>query len=340
MICPDSFKGTLTAREAAGAISEGIRRANPTAETILCPVGDGGEGTVDALTSVLPDIEIVDCETTDPLHRPITAGYAIAGGKTALIESAAASGLTLVAEEDRDIMNADTYGTGILIADAYKKGIREFIICMGGTATCDGGYGALKALRDSGVYNGIREGTAITLLTDVDNPFCGPEGAAAVFGPQKGAVEEQIPLLEQRLRRLAGEYAMAAGTDVTLSKFAGAAGGLAGMLMACCGAKPVSGIDKVIELLDIRSKAQGADMIITGEGKADMTTLRGKAAKGILDVGLDCRIPVALIAGRVTHREMLLEAGFCNVVQATPDDADPGISKREYLARGAMKLME
>lgn len=339
LLCPDSFKGTLSAAEAAAAMAHGAASACPDAEVRVLPVGDGGEGTVASLVSALPDVEVIRCATADALRRPITAQYAIAGGKTALIESAAASGLTLINPEDRDIMVADTFGTGLLISDAISRGIRDFIVCMGGTATCDGGKGALEAMEKS-VGNPSAFTLNFTLLCDVENPFCGPCGSAAVFGPQKGATPAMIPELDSRLRCLAREYSRRSGIDVSGMKHAGAAGGLAGMLMAVFRAKPVSGIAKVLELLDFEAKAADADIIITGEGKADVTTLSGKAPMGILRIAAKHGKPVALVCGSIADREALLEAGFSFVAQATPDEPDPTVSYADYLSRAVADVLK
>lgn len=326
IVCPDSFKGTMTAREACEAMSAGIREICPEAEIISLPVGDGGEGTADAMTASLPDTETIECRTVDALRRPITASYMISGGKTALIESAAASGLTLIPPEERDIMKADTYGTGLLIADAMRRGIRDFIICMGGTATCDGGYGAFEALKEKTGYLPPQTDLEkplhrFTLLCDVDNPLCGPRGAAAVFGPQKGAGPDQIPVLDRRLRAIAKEYKNLTGTDITSMKHAGAAGGLAGMLMAVFGASPLPGISKVLETIGFDSFLPGADLIVTGEGKADASSLSGKAPYGILQAAKRRGIAVALICGKIDDAEILAHSGFDHVVAATPPNA-------------------
>lgn len=336
VVCPDSFKGTMTAREAAEAMRRGVEKAGKVVEVVMLPLGDGGEGTVEAMAGSLPDVEWTACKTVDTLGRPIEASYAVASGKTALIESAAASGLTLIRKEERDIMRADTYGTGLLIADAYAKGIRDFIICMGGTATCDGGSGALKAMVEGGVK---REEISVTLLCDVDNPLCGERGAAAVFGPQKGATPTQIQLLEERLIRLSEDYKRFMGNDISDAAFAGAAGGLAGMLMACYGARPVYGIRKMLELLDFDRHIADANLVITGEGKADATTLRGKVAMGVLEAAGRRGVPVVIVGGKVDDRDLLLSAGYRDVVQATPPAPDPGVTPAEYLERAMAGIM-
>lgn len=335
IVAPDSFKGTMTSSEAAEAIRKGVLQAWPEADAVTVPLGDGGEGTVKAIADSLPNTKEITLPTLDPLGREIDASYIIADSHTAYIETAAASGLTLVAQEERDIMKSDTRGTGILIADAFKKGIRKFMICMGGTATCDGGYGCYQKMREHGVKD-----IDISILCDVKNPLCGPNGAAAVFGPQKGATREEILLLDRRLHECAVFYKKTHGIDVTDIECAGAAGGLAGMLMACYRARALSGISKVLEILDFGSRIKDADMIITGEGGADATTLNGKAAKGILDIASEQGIPVTLMAGRVADREVLISAGFRHVVQATPRFSDPEVSYSDYLTQSTREFLK
>ena len=333
VVCPDSYKGTMTAIEAAEAISTGVKKRWPVAEVILLPVGDGGEGTICAIRSSLPDIEEISVETYDPLRRPITASYIISEGKTAFIESAAASGITLIISQERDIYRSDTYGTGLLIADAFNRGVRDFTICMGGTATCDAGYSAYEAIKGLPL-----ESCSITLLCDVDNPLCGPQGTASTFAPQKGAKPEDIPVLDSILRERAAEYKRLRGVDVSDERYSGAAGGLAGMVMACYGAIPVRGIEKVLELIRFEEKIKGADLIITGEGRADRTTLRGKAPKGILDAAQKEGVPVILIGGKVADADVLVETGFRKVLQATPEIIDPAVSPAEYLTRCVVNI--
>lgn len=334
IVAPDSFKGTMTSAEAAAAIRQGALQAIPDAEIVMLPLGDGGEGTINAIAASMPKAKEITIPTLDPLGRPITASYIIAENDTAYIESAAASGLTLLKPEERDIMKADTTGTGVLIADAFNRGIRKFVICMGGTATCDGGYGCYQAMRESGVRD-----IDITLLCDVKNPLCGPQGAAAVFGPQKGATPAQITVLDCRLRKLAFKYKEISGINVVDKVSAGAAGGLAGMLMACFGARPVSGISKVLELIKFESYLEGADLVITGEGRADATTLGGKAPTGVLKLASRKNVPVYLAAGKIADENLLLEAGFDKVIQATPSKTDHSLSYADYLTIAISKAL-
>ena len=327
----------MSATEAARAMENGVRTSLPDAEVVSLPVGDGGEGTAETVSAAMAgneEVRLIEAPTQDALGRQIMAAYRIIGNRIAVIESAAASGLTLIPAGERDIMRAGTKGTGMLIADAYRRGVRDFMICMGGTASCDGGAGADEVLRELDLAD-----SRFTLLCDVENPLCGPSGAAAVFGPQKGATPEMIPVLERRLAQTAADYERRSGIDVRDMKYAGAAGGLAAMLMALYGAKPVSGIEKVLELLDFNSRLEGADLVITGEGCADATTLNGKAAKGILDAARARGVPVAIIGGRVPDRQMLLDAGFRFVAEATPRNPDPSVMPRQYLTMAVSDIL-
>lgn len=341
LLCPDSFKGTMTAIEAAQAMKRGVDDILPDSEVKLLPVGDGGEGTANAIVSALGDdvrVEEVSCSTFDALRRPITASYFIAGegrGSVAYIESAAASGLTLIAPSERDILSADTYGTGILIADAYTRGVRDFFICLGGTATCDGGYGAFTALRPLGM-----DDAGFTLLCDVSNPLCGPQGAAAVFAPQKGATPDMIPFLDRRLREYADLYRGIRGLDTTSMPYAGAAGGLAAMFMACFNHEVADGIDRVLDILDFDTLLEKASLIITGEGRCDATTLQGKAPAGILRRAKRRGVPVMLIGGSVADRPLLEKAGFHSIHQATPSDPSPSVSPSAYLTEATARALK
>lgn len=333
LVCPDSFKGSLSAAEAAEAMKRGILEAIPDAEVIALPVGDGGEGTISALMGnpqFAKDAVTVVCDTVDPLRRPIKASYEIWRGETAFIESAAASGLTLLSRKERDVFKADSYGTGLLIVDAFDRGIRRFVLGMGGTATCDAGYGAWEAIR----HLPHRE-MDVTLLCDVRNPLCGVTGAAHIFGPQKGAPFFLLPYLDERLRLRAREYADLYGRDVSSLPFAGAAGGLAGMLMASCDATPVMGIDFVLDVLDLRSQLEGVELAITGEGCADITSLGGKAPMGVLNVAREVGVPVALVCGKLANREFLDQEGFAAIMAASPYGipSDPAQALSEAVCR-------
>ena len=312
LIAPDSFKGTMTSAEAAFFIEGQLHSWFPDAEMIHLPIGDGGEGTSKAIESALAsthEITEVECGTFDPLRRPVKARYSILKKQGevpfAIIESAAASGLTLIRNKERDVFKTDSYGTGVLIADAINRNVNEIYVCMGGTATCDAGLGAYRAILSHVSPRKEEAGKSlnITLLCDVKTPLCGAGGAAYIFGPQKGATPSQLPKLDKRLAEICSFYAETGGKNIAHCEFSGAAGGLAGMLMALYGAIPVSGIDKVLELVGFSNYLSDVDLVVTGEGRADASTLEGKAASGILDAvksynaSHKSSIPVLLMPG-------------------------------------------
>lgn len=308
LLCPDSFKGTLSSREVADAMERGVLTVFPDAEVLKVEIGDGGEGTIAALVSLLSEkglkVKKIECRVCDPLDREIIADYYIDGAK-AYIEVASASGLTLVAPGERDVMRATTRGTGQLIADAYRRNCRDFVIALGGSATCDGGKGIYDELRE--LHNLVWQGQPgplmpdcrFRLLCDVRNPMCGPEGAAFVFAPQKGASPRQVELLEKRLQGLASEYRRHRNVDVRDIRYAGAAGGIAGMFLACCEARAIDGIDYMLTAIEFDRLLNGCDMVITGEGCVDATTLHGKVISGIVKACGVRGIPVGIIAGCV-----------------------------------------
>jgi glycerate kinase len=257
------------------------------------------------------------------LGDAVEAEY-LSDGTTAVIEVAAACGLTLVEESRRDVMRADTYGVGQLLDDALKSGCRRLVVGLGGTATCDGGRAMVEALRDSG--RNLRERTAeVVLACDVCNPLFGPEGAAFVFAPQKGATEQEVRVLDERLRSFARETQEEGWAPASLAQHpgAGAAGGLGYALMAYLGAKMHSGIETVLSLLSFDEALEGADLVITGEGRSDAQTLMGKAPTGVLQHGSRKGVPVWLLSGAVEDEEALREAGFALVHSINEGDQRP-----------------
>ncbi|MFZ5967484.1 MAG: glycerate kinase [Bacillota bacterium] len=326
VIALDSFKGSLSSAEAAAAAEEGIEKAfrNRRVEVIKVPLADGGEGTVEALT-VATGGKILCTTVTGPLGNTVDAFYGILGdGKTAVIEMAAASGLYLISKEERNPLKTTTYGTGDLIKEALEQGCREFIIGIGGSATNDGGAGMLQALgvrlldehgKDiarggaalkqlnridiSNLDPRIKE-TKITVACDVDNPLCGEKGASAVYGPQKGATEQMVKILDEALAHFAKVIRRDLGKDILHVPGAGAAGGLGGGLMAFLEAGLQPGIDLVIEKAQLKEKMKGADFVLTGEGKIDSQTVFGKAPIGVAKAAKECNIPVIGIAGAIT----------------------------------------
>lgn len=322
VIAMNSFKGSISSIEAGNAVAEGIRRVYPDVDTIIKPVADGGEGTVEALVSGLNG-RLCEAEVSDPLGRKITAKYGILPNNTAVIEMAAASGLTLLSENERDPMLTTTYGTGELILSAIHNGFRNFIIGIGGSATNDGGIGCLQALgfgmldsnlrqvgfgakglsllakiTDTNVIHELKE-CSFKVACDVTNPLCGENGCSAVFAPQKGASSETIPVMDGYLRNFAeltNKYNAAASPDMP---GAGAAGGLGFALMYYLNAEFESGIELIMRETQLESAIIDADIVITGEGCLDSQTAMGKAPVGIAKIAKKYGKPVIAFSGAV-----------------------------------------
>jgi glycerate kinase len=285
LVAPDSFKGTFRAAEVAGAIGRGLERAGLMPPD-LCPLADGGEGTMEALLLALGG-ETVGVEVRDPLGRPVQAGFGLVEeGGTAVIEMAAASGLGLVAEAERDAWAASTYGTGELICAAVDAGAQVVLLGVGGSATTDGGEGALEAIEERGGLRGAR----IVVLTDVRTPF---ERAPGVFGPQKGADPALVTRLEARLDDLAGRLPR----DPRGVPMTGAAGGLSGGLWAAYGAKLEPGARFILDALDFDARMRAARAVVTGEGKLDEQTLEGKLVGEIGTRTRQAGVPLHAIVG-------------------------------------------
>ena len=342
ILAPDSFKESLTAVEAAEALARGVRRALPDAETVLLPVGDGGEGTMDILVHALGG-QVYRTEVTYPLGERGTAEYAVLGdGKTAVVELARASGIHLVPREKRDPLRTTTFGTGELIRAALSHPVERLIVTIGGSATNDAGAGMLQAL-GAGILGGaglpagfgggslgdvervdlstlhprLRE-VELLVACDVTNPLIGPHGASRVFGPQKGADPETVERLEANLARFADVVRRDAGRALHDEPGAGAAGGTGAALMLC-GGRLVSGIDLVLDTLGFEAKLQDADYVFTGEGKIDGQTPGGKVIAGIVRRARKAGVPVIAFAGAVRPGyEPLYEEGLLAVFGITP----------------------
>jgi glycerate kinase len=278
LVAPDAFKETFDAAGVAAAIGRGLQRAGVPAD--LCPVADGGEGTLDVLAAAL-QADIRTAKVSDPLGREIEAPFGIAG-QTAIVEAAAASGLHLVEEADRDPLRASTLGTGQLIDAAVRAGARTVLVGAGGSATTDGGTGAIRALR------GVD--ARLTVLCDVRTPF---EDAARVYGPQKGASEQQVRALARRLHAQARRLPR----DPRGIPMTGAAGGLAGGLWAALGAELVPGAVFVLDALGFDTRLRRARAVVTGEGRLDQQSLAGKAISEVAvrarQAGVPCHAIVA-----------------------------------------------
>ena len=331
IVAIDSFKGCLTSREANQAAVSGILQGNPDAEVVQVPVSDGGEGWLEAFHAAWGG-ELVDVSVSDPLMRPVVAQY-LTKGDTAVIEMARASGLTLLLPEECNPLAATSYGTGQLVVDAVRRGCRRLVVGLGGSATSDCGIGMLRAVIDSFATDGhwddvhALDDVGVTIATDVTTPLCGKHGAAHVFAPQKGATPEMVTKLEARARQFAEKSARHFGYDRQDYPGAGAAGGLGYAFLQYMNADCRPGIDLLLEAVRFDALLQGADLVITGEGSADRQTLMGKLPFGILRRAKDCQVPVALMAGRVSDRQLLLDAGFSRVECINP----PGLPIAEAM---------
>ncbi|MFZ4536405.1 glycerate kinase [Propionivibrio sp.] len=321
VVAPDSYKGSVSAVGVAEAMERGILQVFPNAEVRKIPIADGGEGTVEALVSATGG-QLQQAQVSGPLGEKITAQWGVLGdGQTAVIEMAAASGLTLVPTDKRNPGIATTYGTGELIRAALDAGLRKIIIGMGGSATNDGGSGMARALgvrftRDDGqelleggaALAGLQQihlagldprllETEITVACDVDNPLCGPRGASAVFGPQKGATPEMVAELDAALAHFAACAREATGRDVAEMSGAGAAGGLGAGMMFFTPAKLRPGVEIVLAAVGFAELVKKAAFVITGEGRTDFQTAFGKAPVGVAKVAKKFNVPVFCLSG-------------------------------------------
>lgn len=323
IIAPDSFKGSLTAVQAASAINRGILKAFPEAETVQLPIGDGGEGTMETLVAATGG-KIRRVEVTGPLNQPAEAAYGILGdGKTCVVEMASASGLHLVPENGLSPLKATTYGTGELIRHALDDGFTNFIVGLGGSATNDGGAGMLQALGlnildsegdeigfgggalsdvsriDTGSLDARISGSTFIIASDVQNPLIGPDGASHVFGPQKGADLEQVELLDRNLVHWADRILEATGIRLHDLAGAGAAGGIGGAFQAFFPVTVKRGIDVVLDYIHLDQELAGADLVITGEGQVDRQTAFGKTPLGVAQRAGSQNVPTIILAGSV-----------------------------------------
>ena len=283
LVAPDSFKGSFSARQVARAIGAGLEAAGRPVD--LCPVADGGEGTLAALRDALGVADRVS-EVSDPLGRPITAGWGL-GDEVAVIETASASGLHRVGEHERDAIAASTAGTGELILEAVAHGARTIYLGVGGSATTDGGRGAVQAIDAGGGLQGAR----LIVLCDVRTPF---EDAARVFAAQKGADDEQVGRLTRRLHSLARSLAR----DPRGEPMTGAAGGLSGGLWAAYGAELVSGAGYVLDRIGFDARMRAARAVVCGEGRLDRQSLTGKAVAEVATRARQAGVPCHAIVAR------------------------------------------
>ena len=365
VIAPDSFKGSISAPDAAEAIAEGLVSVlGDRLLTVKKPIADGGEGTLDAL---VPADGRISLDVTGPDGDPVRAEYGIAGG-IAVIEMARASGLTL--SSVRRAAQATTYGTGELIADALDRGIRHIMLTAGGSATNDGGCGMFAALgavfRDSAGdafiptggtlsriasidLSGLRAGfgeTDFTIAADIKNPLLGPEGATYVYGRQKGATDKELDMMELGMSSYAAIVEKICGRHVSEVPGSGAAGGIGIPLIAFAGAVVSRGIDTVLKTARFDEALKGADAVITGEGKLDLQSLFGKAVSGVASAAAKARVPVDVICGclgaeteelkALGLREILALSEFAPDARSSMEDA--GRWLKEAAAEYARKL--
>lgn len=360
VVASDSFKGSLSSMEVAESVELGVREVYPDCEVVKVIVADGGEGTTDAVMKELGG-DFVTMSVHDPLGRPIEARYGIADD-LAVIEMATASGLTLLSPEERNPLKTSTYGTGEMILDAINHGCTRLFVGIGGSATNDAGTGMLQALGfrfynangeiintccgaelenisyidDNLVPNQLRS-VQIEVACDVDTPFCGEDGAAYVFAPQKGATEQMVKLLDSGMASFAKVINTKYYKNVESVPGAGAAGGLGGAFYAFLNAELKKGVDMVLDIIAFDNLLKGVDMVITGEGKIDYQSPKGKTTVGILNRAKKQNIPVVAIGGRVEMCESVASMGFMGVYPISSDDIPLNIAMQQSVAKENVK---
>ncbi|MSQ66998.1 MAG: glycerate kinase [Gammaproteobacteria bacterium] len=349
VIAPDSFKESLSAQAAANAIESGLRRVLPTAELVKIPLADGGEGTVDALLTALGGRR-VRVRVMGPLGTPVSAVYGRLRDGSVVLEMAQAAGLPLVPLARRNPLKTTTYGVGELLAHALARGARRVVLGLGGSATNDGGAGLLQALgarlldaRGRPLVAGVTGGdlvrvraidlgaldprlahSEILIACDVRNPLVGPRGAAAIYGPQKGANPAQVRLLDAHLRHFGGLLEQATGARLLQRAGAGAAGGLGAALLGVAGGEIHSGADLVLRWVGFEAALQGADLVVTGEGRLDDQTRFGKTPAAVAAVAQRLGIPVVGLAGSLsTNVNVNFRHGFDALMAAVVHPTTP-----------------
>jgi len=359
VIASDSYKGSNTSMRVAELIEEGAKAVFPEAKFIKIPIADGGEGTVEGLTSGLGG-EIERVRAQDALGRSIDSFYGTLEGK-AVLEMAAASGLPLLAQSERNPLITSTFGTGQLLLAALKAGYRDITIGIGGSATNDGGAGMARALGyrffdaedrelpeggaalaklarldDSRVTPLLQE-ARVNVACDVDNPLLGPSGASAIYGPQKGANEAVVEELEAALTNFANVVERWKGSELRNIPGAGAAGGLGLGLMVFCNARMGSGINTILNLMDFESQLKGAHLVITGEGRIDGQSIRGKVPVGVASRAKKCGIPVLAIVGDIgADAKRVFQYGIDSIMSTM----DRAMEPVEAMARSSETLRD
>ena len=360
VIAPDSFKDSLSAQAVADAIASGLAEVWPDAELVKCPMADGGEGTVEAVLDACEG-QWMSAQVSGPLGDSVSAQWGwLAQSRTAIIEMAMASGLQLLTLKQRDACLTSTEGTGQLISAALDAGAQRVILAIGGSATNDGGSGMLSALgarfldrNDQPLPRGGRALTdlaridlsdldprlanvRVEIAADVDNPLCGPTGASHIFGPQKGASPDQVLALDAALAHFADHSARTLGRDLRGSPGSGAAGGMGFAAKAYLNASFRAGVEVVADLTGLEQALVGADLVITGEGRFDAQTLRGKTPLGVARVAQRQRIPVIVLAGTLGEGyEQLYRHGISAAFALTSGPMD-----LEHACREAPRLLQ
>ena len=358
VIAPDSFKESMPAAMAAEAMRRGLLAVFPNAYVTICPMADGGEGSLQTVLSAPgSEFALIQARVRGALGQPKTARYGCDGGqRSAFIESAEAIGLQTVPPSERNIWRQSSFGVGELVRDALDRGGRKITVGLGGSSTNDGGAGALAALgmrlldEDGNAVEATPQGLKslarvdlgqldprifkceLEVAVDVDNPLFGPRGATAVFGPQKGATPADILQLEEVLERLVGAVHSASGPDVPSNTHtrpgAGAAGGLGWAFMDVLGATPKSGVDLISQIVGLPDALSDADLVLTGEGSFDAQTLGGKTVMGVVHQAVQRGIPTVVFAGRVDSQEADILDGIKDTVEISPRDLPLEIALR------------
>jgi glycerate kinase len=345
VIASDKFKGSLTATEVAQALAAGMLDVLPRLQTVLLPVADGGDGTVAAALSAGYDKITVDA--VGPAGEQVRAPYALHGDR-AVVELAAVVGLSMLPGGRLDPLRSSTYGLGLVIADAIRRGATTVVLGLGGSASTDGGAGMVQALGarlldadghdlqpgggalanlahlDLAPLRARLEAVKIIVASDVDNPLLGPNGAAAVFGPQKGAQPQDVQMLERGLRHWSELVSQATKRNDTERPGAGAAGGAGYAALAVLNAEIRPGIELILDLIDFDAKVAGADLVVTGEGSLDEQSLAGKAPVGVARAAAKAGVPVIAVAGRLQlSQQRLQDAGISAAYPLSDLEPDP-----------------
>ncbi|MBR5735941.1 MAG: glycerate kinase [Bacteroidales bacterium] len=372
VIASDSFKGSLPAAEVSDALAHGIKSVDRDCEICTIPVSDGGEGLAECLVRAL-DGKMIHCMVNGPLGRPVEAGWGLVadknGRRTAVVDMASAAGLSLLAAEERNPLKTSTYGAGQLLLDALERGCRDIILGIGGSATNDCAMGMLRALGvrfldaggkelkgtgedlvelrsiDASSLNPAVREVSVRVACDVSNPLYGPQGAACVYAPQKGASPEDVRALDEGLRNFAKVAEDFCGEDVSSFPGAGAAGGMGAGLKALLGAEMFPGIELMLSMLGFDVLLQDCDLVITGEGRMDVQTLMGKAPAGVLKAASAKGIPAIAIVGAADLSEDLLSGGFAGIFPVSGKELSieeamrPEVTRRN-LNRTAARIAE